>query len=80
MSNEECNGEVPVDNFTTEWKTERAPDFSVAGGLVPAIIQHAKNLTVLMLGYMNQEAFEATRATKRVTFFSRSRQTLWQKG
>ncbi len=49
-------------------------------GLVPAIIQDATTNKVLMLGYMNQEALDKTRAEGRVTFFSRSRQTLWTKG
>ncbi|MCA0931641.1 bifunctional phosphoribosyl-AMP cyclohydrolase/phosphoribosyl-ATP diphosphatase HisIE [Lutimonas saemankumensis] len=48
--------------------------------LVPAIIQDAKTKNVLMLGYMNQEAFDRTMATKKVTFFSRSKQRLWTKG
>ena len=48
--------------------------------LVPAIIQDAKTDKVLMLGYMNRESFDITQATKRVTFFSRSRQKLWTKG
>jgi len=49
-------------------------------GLVPAIIQDAQTKTVLMLGYMNQEAYEKTLETKKVTFFSRSKQRLWTKG
>lgn len=49
-------------------------------GLVPAIIQDAETRTVLMLGYMNKEAYEKTIATKKVTFFSRSKQRLWTKG
>ena len=55
-------------------------DFEKMGGLVPAIIQDAKTKTVLMLGYMNQEAYEKTTKTGKVTFFSRSRQCLWTKG
>ena len=51
-----------------------------ADGLIPVIIQDADSLKVLMLGYMNQEAFEKTQAEGRVTFYSRSRQTLWTKG
>lgn len=51
-----------------------------ADGLLPVIIQNADNLKVLMLGYMNQEAFEKSQAERRVTFYSRSRQTLWTKG
>ena len=54
------------------------PDFSK--GLVPAIIQDASTLKVLMLGYMNEEAYAQTIAEKRVTFFSRSKNRLWTKG
>jgi len=54
------------------------PDFSK--GLIPAIIQDANTRKVLMLGYMNEEAFEKTKAEKRVTFFSRSKNRLWTKG
>ena len=49
-------------------------------GLVPAIIQDAETKTVLMLGYMNQEAYQQTHANQRVTFYSRSKQRLWTKG
>ncbi|MGM5471383.1 bifunctional phosphoribosyl-AMP cyclohydrolase/phosphoribosyl-ATP diphosphatase HisIE [Flavobacteriaceae bacterium LMO-SS05] len=49
-------------------------------GLVPAIIQDASTKNVLMLGYMNQEAFNKTKATKQVTFYSRSKKRLWTKG
>lgn len=49
-------------------------------GLVPAIIQDAKTKTVLMLGYMNEEAYLKTNTTKKVTFYSRSKQRLWTKG
>ena len=49
-------------------------------GLVPVIIQDAITKNVLMLGYMNAEALEKTKATKQVTFFSRSKQRLWTKG
>lgn len=51
-----------------------------ADALLPVIVQHAVTLKVLMLGYMNQEAFEKTEAEGRVTFFSRTRNTLWTKG
>ena len=51
-----------------------------ADGLLPVIVQDCVTLRVLMLGYMNREAFERTQAEGRVTFFSRSRQTLWTKG
>ena len=50
------------------------------GGLVPAIVQDAETKTVLMLGYMNQEALDKTIETKKVTFWSRSRNELWTKG
>lgn len=55
-------------------------DFEKSGGLVPAIIQDADTKTVLMLGYMNKEAYEKTVATGLVTFYSRSRKFLWTKG
>ncbi len=55
-------------------------DFEKCGGLVPAIIQDAKTKNVLMLGYMNEEAYQKTLDTKKVTFWSRSRQCLWTKG
>ena len=51
-----------------------------ADGLLPVVVQDASTLKVLMLGYMNREAFERTQAEGRVTFFSRTRQTLWTKG
>ena len=51
-----------------------------AHGLVPAIIQDATTKNVLMLGYMNEEAYQKTLETKKVTFFSRSKQRLWTKG
>ncbi len=50
------------------------------GALVPAIIQDATTKNVLMLGYMNEEAVKRTQETKKVTFFSRSKQRLWTKG
>lgn len=55
-------------------------DFQKGNGLVPAIIQHADTEQVLMLGYMSEEAFKKTLKTKHVTFYSRSRKTLWTKG
>ena len=51
-----------------------------ADGLLPVVVQDASTLKVLMVGYMNREAFERTKAQGRVTFFSRTRQTLWTKG
>ncbi len=55
-------------------------DFEKMGGLVPAIIQDAVTQKVLMLGFMNDEAYQKTQETKHVTFWSRSRNTLWTKG
>ena len=55
-------------------------NFDEQTGLVPAIIQDAQNKTVLMLGYMNSDALQKTLETKKVTFYSRSRKTLWTKG
>ena len=51
-----------------------------ADGLVPAIVQDANTKTVLMMGFMNQEAVDATVAQQKVTFFSRSKSRLWTKG
>jgi phosphoribosyl-ATP pyrophosphohydrolase/phosphoribosyl-AMP cyclohydrolase len=56
------------------------PDFSKLDGLLPAIIQDARTERVLMLGFMNEEAFQKTHAEKRVTFFSRTKDRLWTKG
>ena len=57
------------------------PDFSKSHDqLIPAVIQDAKTQKVLMLGYMNEAAFEATEKSQRVTFYSRSKQRLWIKG
>lgn len=56
------------------------PDFTKANGLIPVIIQDSSTLQVLMLGYMNEEAFAKTNAEQRVTFFSRSKNRLWTKG
>jgi len=55
-------------------------DFKKQDGLVPAVIQDAGTGEVLMLGFMNAEAYKATRAAGEVTFFSRSRNKLWRKG
>lgn len=55
-------------------------DFEKFNGLIPAVIQDAASGRVLMLGFMNGEAFEKTRATGDVTFFSRTRNKLWTKG
>lgn len=55
-------------------------DFEKMGGLVPAIIQDADTRQVLMLGFMNEEAYQKTLDTRHVTFWSRTRNTLWTKG
>lgn len=55
-------------------------DFDKMNGLIPAIIQDNNTCKVLMLGYMNKEAYEKTLATGKVTFFSRTKNRLWTKG
>src|SRR5690606_5625384 len=55
-------------------------DFAKGDGLVPVIIQDVQTLEVLMLGYMNEDAWQKTQAEKKVTFFSRSKDRLWTKG
>lgn len=56
------------------------PDFSKNGGLLPVIAQDVHTGRVLMLAYMNQEAYQQTRQTGLATYYSRSRNRLWQKG
>jgi phosphoribosyl-AMP cyclohydrolase len=55
-------------------------DFDKQNGLIAAVVQDARTRRVLMVGYMNREAFDKTVSSGRVTFFSRSRQKLWTKG
>ncbi len=55
-------------------------DFEKTGGLIPAVVQDHESKDILMLGYINRQAWESTLETGRATFFSRSRQTLWVKG
>jgi len=55
-------------------------DFNKAGGLVPAIVQDYQTGEILMLAYMDLDAFNATLSTGKATYYSRSRQTLWVKG
>ena len=55
-------------------------NFEKSNGLIPVIIQNTATLQVLMLGYMNEEAFQRTQETNKVTFFSRSKNRLWTKG
>ena len=64
--------EQPVDAGRIDWNKD--------GGLVPAIVQDVDSGAVLMLGYMDREAYAATLARGRVVFYSRSRQRLWEKG
>jgi phosphoribosyl-AMP cyclohydrolase len=61
-------------------KTNQKIDFDKMQGLLPAIVQDAANGEVLMLGFMNREAFEQTLRAGYVTFFSRTRNQLWTKG
>jgi phosphoribosyl-ATP pyrophosphohydrolase/phosphoribosyl-AMP cyclohydrolase len=60
--------------------TLQSLDWKKSGGLIPAIVQDARNGRVLMLGYMSQESLRVTLQTGRVVFFSRSRNELWEKG
>ena len=55
-------------------------DFTKLSGLIPAVVQDSASGEVLMVGFMNEEALERTRATGFATFFSRSRNALWTKG
>ena len=55
-------------------------DYSKLNGLIPAVVQDDQSLEVLMVGFMNDEALAKTRANGYVTFFSRTRNTLWTKG
>ena len=74
---------------SAESRTPRSPlelgdveqlDFTKGDGLLPAVVQHAETGAVLMLGYMNADALKSTLTSRRVVFFSRSRQRLWEKG
>ncbi len=60
--------------------TTKAIDFSKLNGLVPCVVQDAATQVVLMLGFMNAEAYKKTIHEKRITFYSRSKQRLWTKG
>lgn len=62
-------------NSTSDIQFSKSSD-----GLVPVVIQNAKTFQVLMLGYMNKEAYEVTIASGEVTFYSRSKNRLWKKG
>ena len=63
-----------------ETHSEVQPDFDKGRGLLPVITQEYETNEVLMLAYMNKEAFEKTLKSGRATYFSRSRETLWKKG
>ena len=56
------------------------PDFAKGGGLLPLIVQDVETNSVLMLAYMNEEAWEKTLETRKAHYWSRSRQKIWQKG
>jgi phosphoribosyl-AMP cyclohydrolase len=74
---------LPVPGFLFTFPrstTDAMLDFDKAGGLVPAIAQDAETGEVLMLAWMNREAFEETVRTGRAVYFSRSRGKLWRKG
>ncbi len=58
----------------------RTLDFGKLDGLIPAVVQDADSNEVLMVGFMNDQAWKITQDTRYVTFFSRSRNTLWTKG
>jgi phosphoribosyl-AMP cyclohydrolase len=61
-------------------KKQITPRFDKLGGLLPAIVQDATSGAVLMLAFMNEEAWDLTLSTREAHYFSRSRQTIWHKG
>lgn len=67
-------------NKKNQYNMMKQIDFNKMDGLVPAIIQDATTKNVLMLGFMNEEAYQKTLELKRVTFFSRTKKRLWTKG
>ena len=73
---------APLDTFSGVFFVLRTTfmDFTKLGGLIPAVIQDVATNEVLMVGFMNQEAFDRTRDSGFATFFSRSRNALWMKG
>ena len=64
----------------TRRDADRTMDFSKLDGLIPAVVQDDVSGEVLMVGFMNQDAFDRTKATGFATFFSRTRGQLWTKG
>ena len=71
-------GGIPNPDLHLGWQVEA--QFAGPDGLVPAIVQDIETSKVLMLGFMNAAAIETTLSTKKVTFFSRSKNRLWTKG
>jgi phosphoribosyl-AMP cyclohydrolase len=67
-------------NFAQDFSPDFAPDFAKGGGLLPAVAQDAAGGEVLMLAYMNEEAWAKTLETGEAHYWSRSRQSLWRKG
>jgi phosphoribosyl-AMP cyclohydrolase len=63
-----------------EWRAQMEIDFDKLNGLAPAVIQDASTEELLMVGFMNREAWDATLRSGFVTFYSRTRQKLWTKG
>lgn len=84
IDRQEANGPTTAPAVRTvgfsRCSTTETLDWDKVGGLLPVVIQHWRDGRVLMLGYMNREALEATLASGQVTFFSRSKQRLWTKG
>ena len=77
-----CSASPRENKFLVERGTkEMLPvDFSKLNGLIPAVVQDAESREVLMVGFMNETALARTQETGYVTFFSRTRNTLWMKG
>jgi phosphoribosyl-AMP cyclohydrolase / phosphoribosyl-ATP pyrophosphohydrolase len=71
---------LPTEKTIKKELTEMTIDFQKSNGLVPAIIQDKYSSKVLMLGYMNEEAFAKTKELGKVTFYSRTKNRLWTKG
>lgn len=74
------NENSPHATFQSDYEFQRFQSRKCADGLLPVIIQDAVTLRVLMLGYMNREAFDLTCSSGHVTFYSRTRSCLWTKG